>query len=260
MKPLYTYNNKEIGEEDFIRALREVGVREGDMIFVHSSVAAFGKPHLENPQEFLSGLVQVLTDSVGEKGTLIMPTFTYSFGKGEIFDRRHSPSTVGSLTEFFRRQPGVVRSLHPMLSVALWGERVDLLDINKDTFGAGTIFDKLREHNAKIVFFGVSMAVCTFLHHVEQMHGVSYRFMKTFTGTVIDNDCSYEDSYTYYARKLEENIDTDMMRIEPLVRSKGLMSEARVGSGSITIIDAAPLFAAGMDYLDADPLGLTVRI
>lgn len=32
-----------------------------------------------------------------------MPTFTYSFCKNEIYDKLNSKSTVGVLTEYFRK-------------------------------------------------------------------------------------------------------------------------------------------------------------
>ena len=256
--PLYTHNGSMITGDDVIAALRTVGVHEGDTIFVHSDISVFGKPELSGFVAFLREWVRICTAAAGPTGTVIMPTFTYSFGKGLPFDRQKSKSAVGSLTEFFRTEPGVVRTVHPMHSVAVWGTHAsEILDINQDTFGLGTVFEKLRLLDASILLIGVSMDSCTFLHHVEQMHNVPYRFLKTFTGTLIDGGRASENSCTYFARKLDDAIDNDMTNIEPLLRAKGLLREVRVGNGTIGLIKARALFEEGMRFLDADSYGLT---
>ena len=86
-QPLYKANGKEVFSSDVIAALEKVGIKNGDTIFVHSDVSVFGKLAFPLGRELLLGaLVEVLKRAVGREGTLIMPTFTYSFCKGEIYD------------------------------------------------------------------------------------------------------------------------------------------------------------------------------
>ena len=256
MTHLYMYGGNKIFDTDFLEALSRLGVVSGDTIFVHSDMTVFGKPELRDPNTLLSALVEIFKQSVGPEGTVIMPTFTYSFGEREPFDREHSKSMVGSLTEFFRRQPDVARTLHPMHSVAVWGKGApDVLHIGKDTFGEHTVFAHLRAVKGKIILFGVDLNACTFLHHVEQMHAVPYRFMKTFRGTIVDQGSSYEDTCTYFARELG-GADNDMERIGSPLRERGVLREARIGGGVISVAEAPALFEEGMRYLDTDPYGL----
>ena len=42
-----------------------------------------------------------------------------------VYDIVRSPSTVGHLTEVFRKTEGVRRSEHPFSSVAVWGKDAD---------------------------------------------------------------------------------------------------------------------------------------
>ena len=65
---------------------------------------------------------------VGERGTVMMPTFSgggraYRYAKSAPapFDPERAPATAGTLPERFRRWPGVRRSLHPTHSVAARG-------------------------------------------------------------------------------------------------------------------------------------------
>jgi aminoglycoside 3-N-acetyltransferase len=254
---LYTHNGNPVTDQDFTKALRAIGVVAGDTLFIHSDLTVFGKPEIADPDQFLSSLVQVFFDAVGPEGTVVMPAFTYTFGPETPYDRQHSKSTVGSLTEFFRLQPGVVRSLHPMMSIAAKGPRASqLVAVGKDSFGEGSVFEHLRELDATFVLFGVGIWACTFLHHIEQMHGVPYRYSKSFSGTVIDGENRYEDTCTHYVRPLDGTVENDFSRMDSVVRSGGILREARVGAGTIAAIHAQPLYAAGMAYLDRDSEGL----
>ena len=52
---------------------------------------------------------------LGEKATLLMPALSYEIVTKEnpVFDQVKTPSNVGFQTEYFRTQPGVLRSVHP---------------------------------------------------------------------------------------------------------------------------------------------------
>jgi len=182
-----------------------------------------------------------------------MPTFTYSFTKKEPFDVRRSFSTVGVLTEHFRTERGVVRTKHPLFSVAVWGRKsLAFSKVSEDSFGEGSTFDLLYRQNAKIIFLGASVQSMTFLHYIEQMHEVPYRFIKKFSGTIIDGKKKYSASCTFYARYLSKNIETDTTKLEGVLRKKKLLREARVGGGVIRATKARDCFREGMRMLDND--------
>jgi aminoglycoside 3-N-acetyltransferase len=250
---LYEYEGRAIIEQDFVDALRRVGVVEGDTIFVHSDIKVFGKIGVDDKATLLRSLVHALQKSVGSSGTLVMPTFSYSFCKNEIYDVHATRSTVGALTDFFRSQEGVHRSVHPIFSVAAWGKHAnEFMQTSKDSFGEGTSFDTLHRLGGKIVFLGTDFRSCTFLHHVEQMHQVPYRFMKTFEGTIVDGDTTYHDAYTYFVRPLDGTIDNDFTVIEPRLRDAGALRETTVGAARIMSVAAKKLYDEAMYMLDSD--------
>lgn len=254
MTALYKNGDDTVAEEGFLDALRRVGIREGDIVFVHSDIRVFGKVVSNDKTTLLRSLVGVLQKSVGSHGTLVMPTFSYSFCKNEAYDVRLTHSTVGALTDFFRSEEGVRRSLNPLFSVAAWGKHADeFMQTPKDSFGKGTAFDTLRRLGGKILFFGTDLRACTFLHHVEQMHAVPYRFMKTFEGSVIDGDKTYHDTCTYFVRPLDGTIENDFAVIEPQLRTAGLLQETVVGSGRLMSVGAKELYDEAMQMLDRDP-------
>jgi aminoglycoside 3-N-acetyltransferase len=259
MTALYSYNNRNITEADLLQGLHDVGVAQGDTIFVHSDIRTFGKPLLFG-DELFARLVGVLELSVGKEGTVAMPTFSYSWGKGEVYDPAITPSTVGALTNYFRKQPGVVRSMQPFLSVAARGPQAQrCMRAGSDSFGEESIFATLRDLDAVLVYFGVTLGhSSTFLHYLEQEHKVPYRYMKSFKGTYIDQGVSKTGECTFYVRKLDADIENDLPRIEPWLREHNVLREVHVG-GIIASTRARDLYTQGMAYLDTDPLGLLLQ-
>ncbi|MCH7861617.1 MAG: AAC(3) family N-acetyltransferase, partial [Proteobacteria bacterium] len=65
-------------------------------------------------------MVRALEDSIGAEGLLLMPSFNLREGekRAETWDLETTPSTVGWITEYFRRLPATYRSDHYSASVA----------------------------------------------------------------------------------------------------------------------------------------------
>ncbi len=111
--------------EDFARALKKLGVTENMQLIVHTGLASFGRFD-GGPQEYC----RTIMDAIGKNGTLMMPAFNqYDMSDTNgVFDWKNTVSKVGAVTEFFRNMPGVVRSLDPTHSVAVWGRnKIDFI-------------------------------------------------------------------------------------------------------------------------------------
>ena len=251
--PLFKDKEKFIYKSDFINKLKEARVRKGDCLFIHSDIRFFGKLVEFDNDILLTSIIDAFKEVVGATGTLIMPTFTYDFSEGRIFDVNNSKSTVGVLTEFFRKSPDVVRTTHPILSVAIWGANKDFfLDISKDSYGKNSIFGKLQKCNAKIVLMGTDRL--TYLHYIEKSIGVPYRYLKEFEGTIIDGENEYNDKFTYYVRYLDRNIESNSIPFQNHLLEKGLMKRVILGHSFIHMINADLLFREGIKVYKKNPL------
>ena len=131
-----------------------------EILFVHSSMDSIQKYHSGSVFDIL----EMLNRIVGEKRTLAMPSFFFGgqdgdmfgwFQKNPLFDVRRTPSQMGILTEIFRRQSVVVRSLHPTHSVCAKGVLADELVANHNladtTFGKGTPYDFMASRKTLIL-------------------------------------------------------------------------------------------------------------
>ena len=161
-----------VSRADVVRALRDVGVREGDGVFAHISMSALGE--VEGGSDTM---LDAFEEAVGPQGTVALPAFPLAGGMHEylatdpVFDVRETPSRMGAVTEAFRRRPGVRRSLHPTHSVAASGpaaEEVVREHADADTpFGAGTPFAAMIERDFVQVWLGTGIRIFTLYHSFE---------------------------------------------------------------------------------------------
>jgi aminoglycoside 3-N-acetyltransferase len=225
-----------IGATDITEAVRDLGVARGDVLFVHAgmqgAVTAEGTTREQKMDTVLAGLQRVV-----EGGVLMLPTFTYSFCRGEDFDIASSPSTVGMLTEYFRGRPGVRRTAEPIFSVATtgtvpaaWEQRL-FTPADVDCFGEESVFAYLYETDAKLLFFGVGFEFCTFLYLVEQRLRVPYRYAKDFAGDVVADGQRTAVTASYYVRELDSGVENAFGPLAGELLARGLAHEARIPRG-----------------------------
>jgi len=236
--------------------MRSLGLRRGDVVFSHSNVGFLGFPEEGNDPETVFGvLLDAFMDVVGPEGTVLIPTFSYSFCKDEDFDIDNTPSSVGAFTEYFRRKPGVVRSLEPIFSIAGTGPKAGMIlsDVSNECFGPGSAWERMLQEDAAIVNVGISIG-STFIHYVEQALGVPYRYRKLFTGQYAAYGRSGRMGSVYFVRDLSYPGATPSWKnLEPDARDRGLATVAEVGRGEVSLIRCSDMFDLCRDGLEKNP-------
>jgi len=205
------YPSKKIGEH-----LSNLGIKPDDTIMIHGDAGISAQYIYENDKDPIEGFFRELIGYISN-GTIIVPSFTYSATKGEIFDVSNTPSEVGMFSEKFRLLDGVKRSHHPIFSVCAFGKHSEYFINGRldDCFGEQTFFDRLYDRNVKIVLLGCKLERGpTFLHYVEQKLNVSYRYFKKFTAKVLSSGSENNFEVNYFVRNLELNTELNLKLLE----------------------------------------------
>jgi len=73
----------------------------------------------QNNQERLVNFDRIVISAVREGANIMVPTFSYTYPKNEVFDILQTPSNVGLATEFLRKRHSCKRTIYPFFSYLL---------------------------------------------------------------------------------------------------------------------------------------------
>lgn len=247
------------GHDMLLDALRSVGAATGSVLFVHVDLAALGGPETES--ERARRLLDALLEVVGAQGTLLVPTYTFSFCRGEVYDPATTPTRGGpwspgaEFLELFRSQPGVIRSADPIHSVAGIGPRAPefLHGVAGTCFGPGSVFDRLVDAGVLVLLVGLPLVEATVRHHTEERVGAPFRFRKLFTGTVRTSHGERRQGWVYSVRLLADAGEPEGARVEERARAEGICRSAPLPAGELLAVDAREYDRLVARSLEEDP-------
>lgn len=247
-----------LGVENVASLLRRLGVRPSDCVFVHSDLKRMGLARDADGQPVLAlsppTLYQALSQVLGRSGTIAVPAFSNSWGKGEDFDVDHSPATTGAFSEYVRTRPGALRTSHPLLSVAAVGAgAAEVTDADDTAFGPGSPYGRLHAMDAVMLMVGVPY--CSFKDYVETIRDVPYRYPKRFYGRLVRGGMVAESSCRHFVRyRCREGTTPLRSLLQGLPPEiAGALPTADLGCGRITAVRARDLFRFVGGLLAADP-------
>ena len=112
-----------ISFDKLVSEFKRIGLSSGDVLLLHSSFKSFGGVE-GGPQTVIDALMNVL----GNEGTLIAPRFNFDFSTyGTTWDVRSTPSHMGIISEFIRKDPRSRKVFHPIYPFSIIGKHADEL-------------------------------------------------------------------------------------------------------------------------------------
>jgi len=247
--------------ESQLRALR---LPTGAPLMIHASLRRVGLGRDGAP-----ALYQTLLRQAHAHGTAaIMPAFSYQCEdpaawmdpplpasqvaarqeQTPAFDRSRSPvhAEIGFLAEYFRRQPGTVRSIHPVLSFSAIGPAAAAATGSQGLhFPLGPVspLGWLVEQHGIVLLVGTGLATLTLMHLAETAAAVSYvRASRCRVRT--------KQGWTWYwgspGDRRNFSKAADLLAAATVARGP-------LGKADAVAVDAAHFTSALISRLDADP-------
>lgn len=247
-------DGKWVTNKSMMETLLSLGADKCDILYIHTSLS-FGTPNPDLKKKAMLGELLNVIKELGVK-TVCMPTFTFSFCNGLDYNPATSASRMGVLNEFFRKQEGVIRSADPLMSVALLGEDKDLVTgVGHVSCGENSTFDKLRHrNNVKFLFLGPKIGDClTYMHYMEWLYSVDYRYNRVFRGNVIIGDKTSVEEYALFVRYKSVVPNTASYDYEQKMYDNGTAFVAKCGDGTISIVDEKDASVEYKKCLDENP-------
>jgi aminoglycoside 3-N-acetyltransferase len=244
--------------------LASLGLRSGDIAFVHTALSALG---------WVCGgavtVVESLLAVLGPHGTLVMPAFSGGLSEPSLwqhppvpaewwpairatmspFDACTTPTGgIGATAELFRTWPGAVRSDHPTSSMAAVGPRaVELMAEHPldDPLGDASPLGRLYALNAGVLLLGVGHGNNTSLHLAER-RAFGDRQDLTQTGSPVMRDG--ERRWVAYTEPLPLTEDFEALGAA-FEAVSGNVIRGRVGAGVGRLMDQRALVDFGARWL-----------
>jgi len=233
-------------KEDIAACLTEYGVEKGDTLFIHSSYSSMGAVE-GGPQAVIDAFVE----SAGPGGTIVMPAFTDNLK--DPFDPDATKSDVGCITEIFRHQEGVLRSLHPTHSICAKGIHAEELtkghELSDTACGLHTPFAALVRLDAKIILLGVDLNRNTLLHAAEEAAHAKY-LVEYIEVPAPVYDRSGKTKLRIYGFPFGHR---EFIKFTSVLRNCGILKEGCIGHAQLKIMRAKGTFDAALRMMEEDP-------
>lgn len=203
--------------------LHQLGLAPKMIVLAHSSLSSLG---------WVCGgpvtVVQALMDVITPAGTLVMPTHSGDYSDPAqwqdppvpsewwsiiretmpAFDPQVTPTRgMGQVVEVFRTWPQVLRSFHPTVSFAAWGQHAAAITMRHsldNSLGEESPLARLYELNGWVLLLGVGYDSSTCFHLAEYRSAGAKRIergapvlevgrvWKSYTDIEFDSDCFIE--------------------------------------------------------------------
>jgi aminoglycoside 3-N-acetyltransferase len=224
--------------------LRSMGIKEGDVVCIHSSWDEFYN-FKGTPEDFINIFIRIL----GSEGTLLMPSYPLLRNKDSIFNIKTTPTRAGLIPEVFRHFKDIERSLD-IHSVAVWGKHAKFLTeshlFSETSWDQNSPYYKLGELKAKVLNFGLGKYhVGTIMHCADSILRKEIPYFKLFFGQtkqikikkingefVIKNYLANDDDFSYFFTEkshwkvIKNNFDKSKYKLD------------RISNLKITLFDA----------------------
>ncbi len=239
---------------DLEKSLMSMGL-EGKNVLVYSRLLSLGR---FLGKEAVLCFIELLRESVGTEGTLIIPTYTLNtYNQPREFDFNTSKIMSGVLGELAAKSKEFKRTVHPIYSNCISGKETStLLEQNSATsFGSGSFFDLFSNlDNTYVMMIGLNFNGPTLYHYYEQKFEAKGRFIKSFDVKLSFGDYTFNGRFDSYVKDhtFYENKTNCLARFDALVESFSLVKRYQVGDDFIHIISEREFQLFYRSALDVD--------
>lgn len=207
-----------MNKEEIKKSLETLGLKEGDIVLLHSSLASIG--FVEGGAETV---VEAFLETLGEKGTLATPVF----------------GNLGIITKIVEKHPRSIKSDCPFGTISAIGADAEYICENhwkaESCHAEGSPYLKIAEKDGFVCLMGVDQDRSTTLHSVEALLKLPY-LRKTEEKTIETSEGKITKAWKHYPGPHRDFIGLDKM-----LRESGKMKTGKIGKSMTRLIKSKDL-------------------
>ncbi|MFO7976637.1 MAG: AAC(3) family N-acetyltransferase [Candidatus Hydrogenedentota bacterium] len=237
--------------------MREMGIGEGDRLFVHT-----GLRKTKIARDVVPNLFAAYRKVLGPHGAVFFPTHTYScrgaVGCPPFHPDLRCDASIGVWPELARKEPGVVRSASPTHSAAGIGEGAAEILAGHDEVqpvAEDSPLDRLQKAGAKVLLIGCGFESCTLLHLAEYYAAVPYLHLPCAGFEPIARVALPNGQVEERPIEIIPGCSTGFPKFEKPFRKAGLIRDGRIGKARAMLCEMQPLLSTAVELLRANPMG-----
>ena len=179
----------------------------------------------KNQEEMMDNFYKILIDTQEGGGNIVVPNYTYSLTKNEVFNLNSTPPTIGKVCDYLskkdvlRTQDGNFSYLN--FSNHFFHEHLQKLETYA-TFGKNSLIDELFESDGYLCALGCGLEF-TEIHYIENKLNVPYRFNKKFTGKINNGVDEYLQDNIFFCRDISLEFKSNFVVLYEDLKTEGLL-------------------------------------
>lgn len=154
--------------------------------------------------ETLNSLFHSVKDS---GGNLLIPSYSYSYTKNEVYSVKDSESSLGQMSDYLRKNNPELRTSDAIFSYLAFSNLVSksfFSPVNYESFGPSSLIAEVFNSNGYLISVGNRLHYSTEIHLLEKLLNVEYRLNKNFPGKILTLENEIHDQViTYFCRDLD---------------------------------------------------------
>ncbi len=251
-------------QRTLVHDLLHIGLERGMIVLVHSSLSALG---------WVCGgpvaVILALEEVIGPEGTLIMPTHSGDLSdpahwenppvpeswwqpireETPAFDPDLTPTRMmGTVPETFRKQNGVLRSLHPVVSFSAWGKHKQFFTADHPLeYGMGEEgpLGKLYRKDGRVLLLGVNHQNNTSVHLAEYRSNYPGKIVETTYAPIVKDGKRVWQEYSDINNNAE-----DFPMIGEEFNKTGKCSEGQVGDSTSSFMKQRDIVDFAKEWME----------
>lgn len=251
-------------KKDIVNALKCSGIKRNDTVFFTTSIGMLGVPIVKGKitmDKVCKILLEGIKETIGNYGTILIPTYSYSFGKKfnkklPTFNIKKDISKIGPFGNFFIKEKKVIRSEDPMVSIAGLGPKAKTIlnNLAPTSYGKDCVFERiLKIKNAKCCSVGLGYNWMPFIHYCDWLNNSPFRFDKYFKGFIHNGKKKKKVVWHYPVRYLRKETIANGHKIGKLANEKKIFKYCKLGRSRVYTADYKKYFRFSMKIIKKNP-------